>query len=453
MLVWQNAPSESFSSIFAPYFQSSKTNHMKKLITLFVAMLAAYSLFAQSPQKMTYQAVIRNISNSPITNAPVKMRISILQGSASGTAVYSELHNPTTNANGLATIEIGSGTSTVGSIASINWGSGTYFLKTETDPTNSTNYSIVGTSQLLSVPYSLHSGNGVKSISDNGDTLYLSNGKKFFRANGSGNLVMPTVTTNPVTAITSNSANLGGTISNANDNQIMERGVVYSTTPSPTFLSKKIIIGSGTGTYDSTSSLSYALLPGDYPHLLKPNTIYYVRAYVLTENNISVYGNEVSFTTLPIGQTGLGGGVVFFDKGNTTGGWRYLEAAPNDQSTGIEWGCNTTSIPGTQLAVGSGKSNTSLIVASCNQASFAAKLCDNLTFGGQSDWFLPSRDEINLMYQNLYLDGRGNFSSFFRYWSSTEYGANLAWPFSTASLTGSDYLKTNKYPVRAVRAY
>jgi hypothetical protein len=128
---------------------------------------------------MTYQAVIRNASNNLVVSAPVKMKISILQGSISGTAVYSELHNPTTNANGLVSIEIGSGTSPVGTIGSINWGNGTYFLKTETDPTNGTNYTILGISQLLSVPYAFHSGNGVKGVSTSGDTLFLSNGEKY----------------------------------------------------------------------------------------------------------------------------------------------------------------------------------------------------------------------------------------------------------------------------------
>ncbi len=130
-------------------------------------------MFAQAPQKMSYQAVIRNSANNLVTNAPVKMRISILQGSASGTTVYSELHNPTTNANGLVSIEIGSGTSPVGTIGSINWGNGTYFLKTETDPTNATNYSIVGTSQLLSVPYALNAKCVDLSVSPIGDSVKI----------------------------------------------------------------------------------------------------------------------------------------------------------------------------------------------------------------------------------------------------------------------------------------
>jgi uncharacterized protein (TIGR02145 family) len=153
---------------------------MQRVLHLAFFLFISFNLLAQAPNKMTYQAVIRNASNNLVVSSPVKMKISILQGSASGTEVYSELHNPTTNANGLVSIEIGSGTSPVGTIGSINWGNGTYFLKTETDPTNGTNYSIEGTSQLLSVPYALQSnnaGNGIKSVSKTGDTLYLDNGK------------------------------------------------------------------------------------------------------------------------------------------------------------------------------------------------------------------------------------------------------------------------------------
>jgi hypothetical protein len=84
------------------------------------------------------------------------MKISILQGSAAGTAVFAETQIPTTNANGLVTIEIGSGTPVTGTVAGIDWSAGSYFIKNETDPTGGTNYTITGTSQLLSVPYSLY---------------------------------------------------------------------------------------------------------------------------------------------------------------------------------------------------------------------------------------------------------------------------------------------------------
>jgi len=120
--------------------------------TIFLSL----SSYAQAPQKMSYQAVLRNANNTLVSNTPVAMRVSVLQGSASGTAVYVERHTLTTNINGLATFEIGSGTIISGSFATINWASGQYFVKTETDPAGGTNYTISGTSQLLSVPYALY---------------------------------------------------------------------------------------------------------------------------------------------------------------------------------------------------------------------------------------------------------------------------------------------------------
>ena len=129
---------------------------MKKIITICAALLISASVFAQPPNKMSYQAVIRNSSNALVTNQSVGMRISILQSSASGSSVYVETQAPVTNTNGLASIEIGGGTAVSGNFANINWANGPYFIKTETDPTGGTNYTIVGTSQLLSVPYALH---------------------------------------------------------------------------------------------------------------------------------------------------------------------------------------------------------------------------------------------------------------------------------------------------------
>ena len=174
----------------------------------------------------------------------------------------------------------------------------------------------------------------------------------------------------------------------------------------------------------------------------------------VTENNISAYGNEVSFTTLSVGQAGPGGGIVFFNKGNSTGGWQYLETATSDQSTASAWGCVGTSIPGTQLAVGSGEANTSLIVAGCSEASFAAKLCNDLVSGGQTDWFLPSRDELNLMYKNLHTNNQGNFNTSSVYWSSTENDGNSAWGFYFgAGYAYYYYDEDGPNYVRAVRAF
>ena len=129
---------------------------MKKLFSSISIIVLTATLWAQSPQKMSYQAVIRNSSQVLVTSAVVGMKISILQGSATGTAVFVETQTPTTNANGLISIEIGSGTPVTGTIGNINWANGSNFIKTETDPSGGTNYTISGTSQLLSVPYALY---------------------------------------------------------------------------------------------------------------------------------------------------------------------------------------------------------------------------------------------------------------------------------------------------------
>jgi hypothetical protein len=136
---------------------------MQRILHLLVITLLPLSLFAQAPQKMSYQAVIRNSSGALVTSKAVGMRVSILQGTANGTEVYKEIYNPNpqTNANGLVSIEIGGGVPVTGTFAGINWANGPYFIKTETDPNGGTNYTINGTSQLLSVPYALYAGNVV----------------------------------------------------------------------------------------------------------------------------------------------------------------------------------------------------------------------------------------------------------------------------------------------------
>ena len=131
---------------------------MKNYTLTLMLLLSLTTLFAQVPQKMSYQSVIRKTDGTLVVNTLVGIKISILQGTAGGTAVYVETQTPTTNANGLATLAIGGGTPMAGTFAGINWSTGTYFIKTETDPVGGTNYTISGTSQLLSVPYALYAG-------------------------------------------------------------------------------------------------------------------------------------------------------------------------------------------------------------------------------------------------------------------------------------------------------
>ena len=116
---------------------------MRKFFTTFLLCCVAVSIvFAQAPEKFTYQAVVRNASNSLVANAQVGVRVSILQGSASGSAVYVETQTVTTNVNGLMTLSIGGGSVQQGTFANIDWANGPFFLKTETDPNGGSNYSV-----------------------------------------------------------------------------------------------------------------------------------------------------------------------------------------------------------------------------------------------------------------------------------------------------------------------
>jgi hypothetical protein len=132
---------------------------MKRILFCISFALTTYLVDAQAPQSFTFQAVVRNNSNILVSNSPVGVRISILQGDISGPSVYIETHLSNTNTNGLLTLAIGNGTVVNGFFSSINWGNGPYFIKTETDPTGGTNYTIIGTSQLMSVPYALYAEN------------------------------------------------------------------------------------------------------------------------------------------------------------------------------------------------------------------------------------------------------------------------------------------------------
>ncbi|HET9056704.1 MAG TPA: hypothetical protein VFN30_07645 [Chitinophagaceae bacterium] len=136
---------------------------MNKFFIFLFSLLITVRSISQIPQKMSYQAIVRNSSNQLVTNRTVGMKISILQGSTTGLSVYAETQSPTTNINGLISIEIGSGIVISGNFSTINWANGPYFIKTETDPNGGNNYSISGVSQLLSVPFALYAeraGNG-----------------------------------------------------------------------------------------------------------------------------------------------------------------------------------------------------------------------------------------------------------------------------------------------------
>jgi hypothetical protein len=130
---------------------------MKKILLSTMAIVAlSISTFAQAPESFKYQSVIRDASLNIIPNQAVGMQFTILQGSITGTTVYQETFSPTTNTYGLVNLAIGSGTTVSGVFANIDWSNGPYFLETAIDVTGGTNYTVMGTSELLSVPYALY---------------------------------------------------------------------------------------------------------------------------------------------------------------------------------------------------------------------------------------------------------------------------------------------------------
>lgn len=136
-----------------------------KLFTLaMLFVLSAFIVNAQTPQGIKYQAVARDVAGNIIGNQTISVRFSIHSGSATGTVVYSETHTASTNQFGLFTVSLGMGTPVTGTFSAINWSAGSMFLETELDPTGGSNYTSMGTSQMLSVPYALYAESSGSSV-------------------------------------------------------------------------------------------------------------------------------------------------------------------------------------------------------------------------------------------------------------------------------------------------
>lgn len=177
------------------------------------------------------------------------------------------------------------------------------------------------------------------------------------------------------------------------------------------------------------------------------------------EEGWKIYDKEESINnngTYALRDIGPAGGLIFYDKGSYSDGWRYMEAAPvSTEWPGKEWGSYGTLIGGTETGIGSGQSNTTIIVTWLNSHSEtdrAAQVCDALVYGGYSDWFFPSRGELNLMYENLKLFSVGGFANGY-YWSSSEDSADRAG--SQNLYDGNQYYhaKYGTGRVRAARAF
>ena len=163
----------------------------------------------------------------------------------------------------------------------------------------------------------------------------------------------------------------------------------------------------------------YDIVLGTKSVILESELFIKLNQIIFNGSTISFQNNDKGFF---IGSVGPAGGVVFYDKGVFSDGWRYLEAAPVSAEFEAEWGAYKYDVSGTTTTIGSGKSNTQIIVnflESIGEAEQAAQRCMELSVNGFSDWYLPSRDELNLMYQNLFINGLGSFDHNW-YWSSSQ---------------------------------
>ena len=350
---------------------------MKKLYTILTAVIITASAFAQAPEKMSYQAVVRDAANALVTSSGIGMQLSILQDSVNGTAVYVETQTPTTNINGLVSIEIGSGTVVSGAFNTIDWSNGPYFIKTETDPTGGTTYTITGTSQLMSVPYAMHANTADSVI-------------------GAINETDPLFNTSIASGIT------------AIDTSIWNSKLTVELDGNP------------------TNELQMLSVVNDSLILSNGNAVQVpVRIHTLGE----VYGGGKVFWVDPSGEHGL---IV------TT----------SNLSTGITFGCYGTNVYGAS-STSYGEINSAIYAAECS-GNNAASLCVNSVLNGYIDWYLPSEEELELLYQYNYPGMNGS------YWSSTQTSDNGA--VSIDFNNGTHYQTTSKQiaggrKVRAIRKF
>ena len=467
---------------------------MKKIYTIVAALLMTASVFAQAPEKMSYQAVVRDASNQLTTNQAVGMQISILQTTATGTAVYVETQTPTTNANGLVSLEIGTGTVVSGDFTTIDWANDTYFIKTETDPTGGTTYTITGTTQLMSVPYALHAKTA-ESIT--GTVNYTETDPVYTAWDKSTGIIITesqisdlTHTVDTDTQLDSiDIANLGYV---AGATQVTA-GTNVTVTGSGTTASPYVVNYTETDPVYTAWDKSTGIIItesqiSDLTHTVDTDTqldsidianLGYVAGatQVTAGTNVTVTGSGTTASPYVVNASGhyvgelFGGGIVFYVYNNGANGL-IASLDDLDGGSGVAWSGNgntSTLIGATAQSFYDGAANTTAMVTQDATANKAGTLCDNYTGGSQTDWYLPAGWELNLLYNsafyiNTILENDGDVATnglnpenvaptYGRYWSSTENHSNIAWYYLFPNGYSNTSLKSSTYRVRAVRAF
>ena len=370
---------------------------MKKLVITFTNLLIFTSAFAQAPQSFEYQAVVRDAGGNILVNLPVGVQITLKQGSATGSNVYQETFSSTTNLYGLVNLQIGTGT-TGDDFSIIDWANGPYFVEVALDITGGTTYSVMGTSQLLSVPYALHA----KTV-EAFDACSLFSFYYADRDNdGFGDAYNQVFSCTPPTGYVTDNTD-------CNDNNLL----VY---PGAIEICGNSIDEDCNGIAESCS-VQQRLDNGETP--------------------CQIFNTDIPLDSL-YGKTYAGGLIFYLDTINCNG----LIAAPMNQSTGIQWYNGNYILTGANgYNIGTGQTNTALIISIQGTGFYAAHICDDLVLNGFSDWYLPSKQELNFM-NNVF----GNNV----YWSSSEQDSFYAECSSCPEPYPNKHLLL---PVRAIRSF
>jgi hypothetical protein len=400
---------------------------MHNLKSIFALLfVTATFLAAAQPQKVNYQAVALTAGGQTVKNQVIKLRLSIVDSSATGTVLYTETHQPTTDGAGQFSVFLGGGTSTLGTFSSISWSNGKdKFLKAEADVTGGTNFVLMGTSQIVSVPYAISAG----SLKE-GATITGANGNIYSLSIDSLGPIWKCIT--PVqsafagfdtTLNFTNTCNLNG-----NQNRINELG------------KWRIISGNnGVVSNDTLFNSSFSGQAG--------NT--YLLEWSLNNGcKISRDTVQITFNGFFIGQNYQGGIIFYID--NT--GQHGLIAATSDQPNST-WASNNycrQNTLGTSTAIGTGNTNTNRIYNSCGSDGYAAFVCYNLVLNGFSDWFLPSKDELQELF-NQRASIPGLVSS--NYVSSSENNCCGFWTLLFNNGGWGNYTKSSGGFVRAIRYF
>lgn len=418
-------------------------------VLMLIVLLHGSAGFSQVPQKMSYQAVIRDNNNVLVSNSPVGMRVSIIQGASSNPSIYTEIYNPNpqTNVNGLLTLQIGGGIPTVGSFASIDWSNGPYFLLTEVDPTGGTNYSIFSNNQLLSVPFALYAAtSGGGEPGPTGPT----------GPQGPQGPIGPAGPPNGSTILNGTSDPLTTT---GNDNDF------YINTTTGQFFGPKTAGEWGVGTsmrgYDGPAGATGMQGPkgdkGDQgaQGVAGPAGV----AGPTGAQGAQGPAGSGGFTHY-IGEF-FGGGIVFYVY-KTNNVEHGLVASLSDLSGSAAWGLSGTNVANCE-STWNGNTNTLAFIGQGGSASDAPGLCDAYSNGTFTDWYLPSIDELTALYNARFLvnkalwsDGNGSTIELGSggYWSSTEVDAATSRAFDFgAGYSGPSVTKSSVNAVRAVRAF